>query len=165
MSSTRERPGAGVGGLIQLAGRHRGAEPRAGAWPSLGTPRPGQTCTNGQGPNPAAVRVCQARWCGRLRTRWPDAQFAWSMLTHARGPNQGLRASLLVSTHSGLKDQPFVLCSRLAGDPSLTFLPLASLPSGLASLSCSSSTPPPVLVVFPLWDPSRQPQLYLCVFP
>ena len=119
-------PGPGVGGLIQLVGRHRGAEPRVGAWPSLGTPRPGQTCTSGQGPNPAAVRVRQARWCGRLRTRGPDAQFAWPMLTHARGPNQGLRASLLVSAHSGLKDQPFVLCSRLAGDPSLTFLPLAS---------------------------------------
>lgn len=50
-------PGLRVGGLIQLAGRHRGAGPRAGVWPSLGMPRPGLTCTNGQGPTPTPALI------------------------------------------------------------------------------------------------------------
>ena len=102
---------------------------------------------------------------GASALRGPGAQLAWPTMTHARGPSQGLSASLLVSTHSGLKDQPFVLCSCLAGDPSLTFLALAC-PSFWVRLphSCSSSTQPPVLVIFPLWDPSRQPQLsFFCI--
>ena len=137
-------PGQGVGGLLPLAGRHRGAEPGAGPWPSLGMPRPGPTCTNGQGPNAIPTASCA---CASGQMAWaplhtgarcpaglvhadsrPRPQPAWSTLTHARGPSQGLRASLLVSTHSGWKDQPFVLCSCLAGDPSRTLLPSATLP-------------------------------------
>lgn len=164
MSLPRGTSWGRVGGLIQLAGRHRGAEPEQG---HMALPRDAQTWPDlhqRPGTKPSRCACVQARWCGRLRTRWPDAQFAWSMLTHARGPNQGLRASLL-----GLNALWFegpALCSLLTPcqRPFPDIPPLASLPSGLASLSCSSSTPPPVLVIFPLWDPSRQPQLYLCVF-
>ena len=105
--------------------------PEQGRGPPLGCPdlaRPARTARDQTQYRQRAVRVRQARWRGRLCTRGPGAQLAWSTLTHARGPSQGLRASLLVSTHSGWKDQPFVLCSCLAGDPSRTLLPLATLP-------------------------------------
>ena len=163
-SSTRESRGCGWG-PDAACGQTQGSRapsrgmalPRdAQAWPDLHQ-RPGTNPSTNR-----ALRVCVRPDGGCLRMQWPDAQFAWSTLTHAHGPNQGLRASLLVSTHSDVKDTPFVLCSHLARDPSLTLLPLAS-PSVWVCLphSCSSSSFGPISSV----DPSKQPQLNLFCIP